>query len=340
MRQSALEQYADIANAGGRQFLPDEDAHIYCLLWQDNRDEAALERLFVDKALLVLKRTSDLKKHYSGIATEHEIDSWALEGIQKGVEGYPVGETDASLNTYVVNGALWNIGNELRHYRHGNLGYQDKAAKLLREAENTKGDALTFAEQEAILDTIGPSLKTTFYARQLRNTGAPITAQNEARAQHPSTDDQPAMQWTPSADQMDTLFSPAALDPYYIVERQKRAEDIDDVLETLTDRERHVIILRYGIGFTDMPEFEEGKRSDFFKTLEEVGDVLGVSRERVRQIEQRALRKLRHPSRSEHLQIYSQWGEETQSTRLEDFEIAEMEDAAFDEFLALSADPE
>jgi RNA polymerase primary sigma factor len=66
-------------------------------------------------------------------------------------------------------------------------------------------------------------------------------------------------------------------------------ERIIDLLETLTDREKKVIRLRFGIG-DGCP-----------RTLEEVGSEFDVTRERIRQIEATALRKLRHPVRSQHL---------------------------------------
>ena len=69
-------------------------------------------------------------------------------------------------------------------------------------------------------------------------------------------------------------------------------EQINEVLSELTDRERKVILLRFGL---------EDDRS---RTLEEVGKEFNVTRERIRQIEAKALRKLRHPSRSRKLKDY------------------------------------
>lgn len=69
-------------------------------------------------------------------------------------------------------------------------------------------------------------------------------------------------------------------------------EEIGDVLLTLTEREERVIKLRFGL--------EDGKS----RTLEEVGQIFGVTRERIRQIEAKALRKLRHPSRSRKLKDF------------------------------------
>ena len=69
-------------------------------------------------------------------------------------------------------------------------------------------------------------------------------------------------------------------------------EQINDVLHTLSDRERRVLELRFGL--------EDGRS----RTLEEVGREFGVTRERIRQIEAKALRKLRHPSRSRRLKDF------------------------------------
>ncbi len=69
-------------------------------------------------------------------------------------------------------------------------------------------------------------------------------------------------------------------------------EQLDEVLSTLTEREQKVLILRFGL--------EDGRA----RTLEEVGKEFNVTRERIRQIEAKALRKLRHPSRSRKLKDY------------------------------------
>ncbi|MED9781593.1 MAG: RNA polymerase sigma factor RpoD [Peptococcaceae bacterium] len=69
-------------------------------------------------------------------------------------------------------------------------------------------------------------------------------------------------------------------------------EQLEEVLETLTPREAKVLRLRFGL--------DDGRS----RTLEEVGQEFGVTRERIRQIEAKALRKLRHPSRSRKLKDY------------------------------------
>ncbi|GIW08128.1 MAG: RNA polymerase sigma factor SigA [Dehalococcoidia bacterium] len=84
--------------------------------------------------------------------------------------------------------------------------------------------------------------------------------------------------------------APAPMDA---ASRQLLKEQVDDVLNSLAPRERRVLRLRFGL--------ENGGRT---RTLEEVGAELGVTRERIRQIEAKALRKLRHPSRSKKLKDY------------------------------------
>ena len=69
-------------------------------------------------------------------------------------------------------------------------------------------------------------------------------------------------------------------------------EQLDSVLDTLTDREKRILELRFGI--------EDGRS----RTLEEVGKEFDVTRERIRQIEAKALRKLRHPTRSKKLRDF------------------------------------
>ena len=69
-------------------------------------------------------------------------------------------------------------------------------------------------------------------------------------------------------------------------------EQLMEVLDTLSDREKKVLMLRFGL--------EDGRP----RTLEEVGKEFNVTRERIRQIEAKALRKLRHPSRSKKLRDY------------------------------------
>ncbi|MBI3615592.1 MAG: RNA polymerase sigma factor RpoD [Candidatus Omnitrophica bacterium] len=106
---------------------------------------------------------------------------------------------------------------------------------------------------------------------------------------------------TPIGDDGDTHFgdfiedkravSPANATAYAMLKEQ-----MEDVLDTLTDREAQVLRLRFGIG------------DGYPRTLEEVGSIFNVTRERVRQIEAKAIRKLRHPTRSRRLRTFLEMG--------------------------------
>ena len=80
--------------------------------------------------------------------------------------------------------------------------------------------------------------------------------------------------------------------PIELASQELLKSQIGDALDKLTDRERKIIVLRFGL--------EDGR----FRTLEEVGREFGITRERIRQIEAKALRKLRHPSYSRKLRGY------------------------------------
>ncbi|MBI5143638.1 MAG: RNA polymerase sigma factor RpoD [Candidatus Omnitrophica bacterium] len=102
---------------------------------------------------------------------------------------------------------------------------------------------------------------------------------------------------TPIGDEGDTHFGDfiedkRAVSPANATAYSMLREQMGDVLDTLTDREKKVLRLRFGIG------------DGYPRTLEEVGAVFKVTRERVRQIEAKALRKLRHPIRSRRLKKF------------------------------------
>jgi len=90
----------------------------------------------------------------------------------------------------------------------------------------------------------------------------------------------------------DFIEDRSAKPPPDVASHQLLKEQIDEVLSSLNARERRVLQLRFGL--------EDGRS----RTLEEVGREFGVTRERIRQIEAKALRKLRHPSRSKKLKDY------------------------------------
>ena len=105
---------------------------------------------------------------------------------------------------------------------------------------------------------------------------------------------------TPVGDDGDSSFGDfiedrSAENPSNIAAFAVFQERLDEVLGSLTEREEKVLRLRFGLG------------DGYPRTLEEVGSVFNVTRERVRQIEAKALRKMRHPTRSKQLKPFENW---------------------------------
>ena len=90
----------------------------------------------------------------------------------------------------------------------------------------------------------------------------------------------------------DFIEDRSALAPIDAASYQLLKEQVEEVLYTLSDRERRVVELRFGL--------TDGRS----RTLEEVGRTFGVTRERIRQIEAKSLRKLRHPTRARKLRDF------------------------------------
>jgi RNA polymerase primary sigma factor len=137
-------------------------------------------------------------------------------------------------------------------------------------------------------------------ARGMTESGKPETAASytpERIREIQKVSQEPVSLETPIGEEEDShlgdfLEDASALAPAEAASQQLLREQVEDVLASLTSRERRVLQLRFGL--------EDGRS----RTLEEVGREFGVTRERIRQIEAKALRKLRHPSRSRKLKDY------------------------------------
>ncbi len=155
-----------------------------------------------------------------------------------------------------------------------------------------------------MVETINRFLKTS--RRLMQELGREATPEEIATAMEVDVDkvreiikvsQEPTSLATPVGDDEDSFLGDFIQDttqpsPYDSASRELLKEHLEEVLHTLSDREKRVLILRFGL--------EDGRP----RTLEEVGAEFGVTRERIRQIEAKALRKLRHPSRSKKLKDY------------------------------------
>ena len=145
------------------------------------------------------------------------------------------------------------------------------------------------------IDTIHKSIeKDTDLSPELRRKWARVTSKVEKilrSAEEPMSLESPV--GTSDNSQLgDFIEDDDALEPMDAAAREMLREQVQTALGALTDREREVLELRYGL--------IDGKDH----TLEEVGQYFRVTRERIRQIEAKALRKLRHPTRSRDLRDY------------------------------------
>jgi RNA polymerase primary sigma factor len=144
--------------------------------------------------------------------------------------------------------------------------------RTLLGRQPTEGEVSQQAGMEA--DTVSDLMRVT---RRTVSLDAPLRA---------GTDQQTSL-----GDAIEDRRTPQPLEQ---TERQFLSEDISKILGNLSEREQHVLRLRYGLAGSSA------------HTLAQVADQLGVTRERVRQIQNRALRKLRHPLRARQLRSYMQ----------------------------------
>ncbi|MDP3046212.1 MAG: RNA polymerase sigma factor RpoD [Chloroflexota bacterium] len=151
------------------------------------------------------------------------------------------------------------------------------------------------------MDILDPKIRERIMASSLSALESDLDIELQRAAQKVreiiKVSQQPVSLETPIGEEEDShlgdfIEDAGALAPAEAASHQLLKEQVESVLGSLTARERRVLQLRFGL--------EDGRA----RTLEEVGKEFGVTRERIRQIEAKALRKLRHPSRSKKLKDY------------------------------------
>ena len=208
-----------------------------------------------------------MSRYYDELDSEYE--TYAYEGLIKAVEEFNVdmGFNFSSFAVAVIRNFVRGVLAKQYNIATNTFSNFYRAKKIVEKYYGRKyvyGDKEMLNEILELLENTGCITDKEYYFEKLIG---PYTESIE--------------------DMTDIIYSEDDIEKSIVISDIRK--DIDESLSTLTETESKVLILRNGL---------EGGRP---RTLEEVGNILGVTRERIRQIESKALRKLRHPSRSRKL---------------------------------------
>lgn len=276
------------------------------------------------------KETSRLKKRKKAIEREFHLNS---EGIREFIKGVKVKEAKfTKVKKELVAANLRLVVSIAKKYtnrglsfldliQEGNIGLMKAVDKFEYERGYKFSTYATWWIRQAITRSIADQSRTIRIPVHMTETINKLIRVSRALVQEngkePTPEEigsdmrmpvekvrgilkiaqEPISLQTPIGDEGDTHFGDfiedkRAVSPANATAYSMLKEQVGDVLTTLTDRERKVLRLRFGIG------------DGYPRTLEEVGSIFNVTRERVRQIEAKALRKLRHPTRSRKLKNF------------------------------------
>lgn len=248
-----------------------------CFLFQQGH-ELALHLLIQNNKRLVYNRVKKYEKVYNHKLDLDDLYAYGNEGLIKAAEKYEFNK-DSKFTTFSIywidqkiQRAIMNYGYTVRFpvYKFNELN------KLIQIQKN-----FNFINQEDLIEKvqeeIGFSYEKITELLKMKEWCLSTTSLNTFVGEDQGT------------ELMEMLEDHSILDTEKRVTEQFFIKELDSVLRTLTDKEHRIIKLRFGL---------DGNNPH---TLEEIGHQLGVTRERIRQIEAKALRKLRHPSRANRL---------------------------------------
>lgn len=252
-----------------------------CLLYQRG-DKFALDALIIKNKRLVYSRIKYYRSIYKHDLSDDDLFQEGCLGIMKAAKKFDV--NIAKFTTYSVNWIDQAIGRAI-----ADTGYTirvpvhmyekvNKLRKAIREIE-TIDISKTQLKQEIIKTTDFSYDELEEILRIAEYILSP-TSLNIAVGESKDT------------ELIELVEVEDSFNPVDVTIEEELKRDLSNILDTLTVREADIIRLRFGLN--------DGK----YRTLEEVGQEYGVTRERIRQIEAKSLRKLRHPSRSKKLRGY------------------------------------
>ena len=255
---------------------------ILCKLIQEGNGQAKQD-LCVKNRMLVCKVAQRYERFFGNDLSFEDLEQAGMMGMLKAAEKFHI-EYGYNFSTY----AMWWIRQAITRevYDHGftirvPVHMMERIGKINAADRKLQTKSLTNRERvEGIADLLDIPVEYVDYCLAVQNTLLNNTSLD-----------------TPIGEDEDTaLMDMISEDSVLSVEDQVAANVlgniINELLETLTERQRKVLELRFGL--------KDGRE----RTLEEVGQVFGVTRERIRQIEAKALRKLRHPSRSRKIKDF------------------------------------
>ena len=252
---------------------------ILCVLIQQGNEQAKQD-LCIKNRRLVSKIASRYERYFGNDLSFEDLEQAGMIGMLKAAEKFNV-EYGYSFSTYATWWIRQSIIREI--YDHGftirvPVHMMETITKINAVDRKCIDKSMTRKEKiQYIADELNMSVEYVDYCLAIQSTML-----SDASLDIPIGDDEDT-----------SLIEMIPANSYLSVEDEVAAkllgEIINEVLITLTEREKNILELRFGL--------KDGKS----RTLEEIGKEYGVTRERIRQIEAKALRKLKHPSRSKRL---------------------------------------